>query len=259
MKSCHSRIKIFLFMSVFLPGLISSGPLVAEKKEPKDLGDLICATGQTVKYDGMEWVCADDIDTNSDTLSALDCSTDQIAKYDGAQWTCADGAGLGSGPKIVFVTGSRYGSNLDGLYGADQICNEAATNAGLPGSYRAWLSTSLVDAIDRLTPGAGPYELVDGTTVALDNADLADGTISAAISLTQSGNPVANPADVWTGTNPSGTVVSPSDELGYTCMDWAGAGSSTAFFGDATADNGAWTYAEILECGESAHLYCFQQ
>src|SRR5262249_42934796 len=43
-------------------------------------------------------------------------------------------------PKRVFVTSTTHDGNLGGLDGADAICASLAANAGLSGTYKAWLS-----------------------------------------------------------------------------------------------------------------------
>jgi hypothetical protein len=57
------------------------------------LGALTCGAGQVPKFNGTQWECADDADTvteDSDTLADLNCTTDQIAKFDGVQWVCSE-------------------------------------------------------------------------------------------------------------------------------------------------------------------------
>ena len=68
-----------------------------------------------------------------------------------------EGGGGGAAPRnIVFATSTLQDGNLGGLAGADAICNTRASAAGLPGAYVAWLSSTTVDARDRLArPGAG--------------------------------------------------------------------------------------------------------
>ena len=53
------------------------------------------------------------------------------------------------------------------------MCQTLAELAGLDGNYRAWLSAKWIDAKDRvLHPSAGPYQLVDGSIIAADAAEL---------------------------------------------------------------------------------------
>lgn len=46
----------------------------------------------------------------------------------------------------IFVTSTTYTGNLGGVVGADIVCTNVATGAGIPGSYKAVLSSSTEDA-----------------------------------------------------------------------------------------------------------------
>ena len=83
--------------------------------------------------------------------------------------------------KTVFVTSTEHTGDLKtegvgatGLEGADNICNLRAQEAGLPGTYTAWLSDSSTVAKDRVTQSAIPYLRTDGVLVANDFTDLLD-------------------------------------------------------------------------------------
>ena len=54
----------------------------------------------------------------------------------------------------VFVTSIGYDGNLGGLAGADAKCMTRAAAGNLSGTYKAWLSSSTVNAKDRITDGA---------------------------------------------------------------------------------------------------------
>lgn len=66
------------------------------------------------------------------------------------------------GPCRVFLSSQIYPGNLGGLIGADEKCNTLAQAEGLPGLYKAWLSTASVAAATRLTHNPGPYVLTNG-------------------------------------------------------------------------------------------------
>src|SRR5262245_31188313 len=73
----------------------------------------------------------------------------------------------------IFVTSKVYvGGLLGGLDGADAKCNERAAAAGLPRTYKAWLSTLTDSPSSRMTHLVGKYTLVDGTLVASGWDDL---------------------------------------------------------------------------------------
>ena len=99
-------------------------------------------------------------------------------------------------PCRVFVTSTTHDGNLGGLAGADAICQARAAAAGLPGTYLAWLSDGSASPATRfLTQSAGPYRLVNGTTIADDWADLTSGDLDAPINITETGDPPGGEPD----------------------------------------------------------------
>jgi hypothetical protein len=75
-------------------------------------------------------------------------------------------------PNYVFVSSGTYVPGaLGGLEGADAICNGLAMDAGLAGTYVAFLSSSTIDAIDRLGTARG-WVRPDGRPFADTQADL---------------------------------------------------------------------------------------
>ena len=151
----------------------------------------------------------------------------------------------------VFVTQRRYRGNLGGLAGADAICQQRAAAAGLPGTdWTAWLSDESTDAIERIPDGQ--YQLIDGTPVADDKADLTDGFLNAAINLTERGN--TRTGFVWTATTPDGA------DAEINCKNWTDNSSeSTGSRGSTGAINAEWTNVLGAEavCSDRNRLYCF--
>jgi len=78
----------------------------------------------------------------------------------------------------VFVTSTNYNGNLGGIKGADQKCNLAAANAGLEGTYKAWIATSPLDDPESRFVGADkPYTTVNGDILAKNFDDVRDGSL----------------------------------------------------------------------------------
>ena len=165
----------------------------------------------------------------------------------------------------VFVTSEEFTGNLGGLEGADEKCQRLATDAGLVGQYKAWLSTTTVDAKDRI-PTTGPYKLVDGTTVSETLLDLLDGFIDTPIMVDENarriqtgGTSPSRGIGVWTATDTSGRLLVPlafsvpSDE---TCADWR-AVNIEALVGSAEVSGSDWTENRQQSCIDLARLYCF--
>ena len=53
---------------------------------------------------------------------------------------------------FVFVTEWEGDGNIGGLTAADSICQTEADDAGLPGTYKAWLSDSTASPSSRFCP-----------------------------------------------------------------------------------------------------------
>jgi hypothetical protein len=157
--------------------------------------------------------------------------------------------------------------DLGGLSGADAICNARAAAASLPGTYRAYLSDSSVDAVDRLTRSSGQYKLVDGTVVANDFAQFFCPSPIVPINKTELNTTppdtgVCGAPSVITGTGPGGRKYTNS-LIVYHCADYTAAADgihwgrwdTTAQWGmNCTGHGGAF-------CGAFgvAPIYCFQQ
>ena len=142
-----------------------------------------------------------------------------------------------------FITsvGSGDGAKLGGLEGADAHCTRLAEAAGVRGkTWRAYLSTSTVDAKDRI--GNGPWYNSKGELIAQSVADLhsPNNKITAATALNEKGvapnylagdppTPTAQPLqhDILTGTNEDGT------KNAATCNNWTNGTDATAMLGHA--------------------------
>jgi hypothetical protein len=90
-------------------------------------------------------------------------------------------------PNIVFVTSTRHSPKFGGLAGADAICAARATAGGLAGTYKAWLSTSTVNAKDRLVPASG-WARPDGKPVLNQIKDIESNKVFYPPSLDESGS-----------------------------------------------------------------------
>lgn len=162
------------------------------------------------------------------------------------------GTGVTGNP--VFVTSATYDPvQIMGLMGADAKCQASASAGGLPpGTYRAWLSTSSVDARTRLASARG-FLRTDGTPFADAQSDFLDNNrVLNSVRNDESGAPVAGSTDVWTGTGNAGTVAT------LTCGDWTS--NNPAVLGTAGTTEGgpvAWTLYSFPSCAMALHLYCF--
>lgn len=171
--------------------------------------------------------------------------------------------------KRVFVTSVRYDGNLGGLVGADAKCQTLAVAAGLPGTYKAWLSDPVASPSTRFAQATIPYRLVDGTLIANNWADLIDGTLANAITKTEAGlaAPTATfcyPGEtvVWSSTTSAGVF----DATVGTCANWTDANGTSTEWGHANATSASWAGGGCSGSGAGictgtfvSPIYCFQQ
>lgn len=165
--------------------------------------------------------------------------------------------------KRIFATRSSYTGALGGLAGADAKCQTAATAANLGGKWKAWLSDSKTNAIDRVTD-VGPWALLDGRKVFNNKINMTTVPITP-INRDEFGAPFdrEDRPFVWTGTKFGGSRSS------LTCSDWmsssggCGGGAVAANCGDrggASAGN-SWTESDNpADCSSLENrLICIEQ
>src|SRR5262249_54505111 len=131
---------------------------------------------------------------------------------------------------------------------ADTECTQYAAAQGLGGKWKAWLSTSTVNAIDRIGD-VGPWYRLDKTTKIFESrAQIRNGPLAPINSEPRSNN------KFWTGTLIDGTRSS------YLCSDW----TQYAFplkgtVGNADATGTAWVESDPIDCGTYLALLCIEQ
>ncbi len=155
--------------------------------------------------------------------------------------------------KKVFQTSTTHNGNFGGLAGADAICQARAGEAGLTGTFKAWLSTDTINAADRLT-SSGPWVRLDGMKIAESKADLLDGLLFTAINVTEQGV-YDKGGTVWTGTNANGSLA-----VGLNCSGWTdGTNASLGIAGGSFATDAWWTKEwSNVPCYGNEKLYCFE-
>ncbi len=186
-----------------------------------------------------------------------ECDDSNIDVGDGCSATCQ------YEQRLVFVTSTLQYGDMNGLAGADTICNDLAQEAGLPGTYKAWLSTGQANGTPavRFTQSAVPYVKVDGVKVADNWADLTDGTLDSAINRTElnaappAGNPTCGNTSVWSNTNSNGTLFNSINSCGNYLST-----ASAGHWGQSALVNGGWSSAcSGGTCSWQEPMYCFQQ
>ncbi len=192
---------------------------------------------------------------------------------DGGETTTDGGSGVDANTRpmcgggtghFVFVTADPYPGNFGGagtaLISANAICKAAAKAGNLPGTYNAWLSTSVATQMpgDILTT---PLFLPDCMPVIKNPMayKTSQGMLDHGINEDQFGKPVAaGPA--WTATKWDGTFVggSPTEQ---TCANWSDNGTlaqTKGLTGNIGAQDDKWSDANQLPCSMHARLYCVQ-
>jgi hypothetical protein len=156
----------------------------------------------------------------------------------------------------VFVTQDTYDGNFGDQAGGDTDCTNAAALAGLSGTWTAWLGKGSCgacdDPVDRIIDGE--YQLLDGTVVANNKADLTDGTLDHAIDMDEDGNGQAG-GTVWTGADADGTGTSGPG----TCTVWTtNSDQILAQTGSTSATDEEWSdTGGGNPCDRLNRLYCF--
>jgi hypothetical protein len=157
---------------------------------------------------------------------------------------------------VVFVTSTFMNGNLGGQAGADTECASLAAAAKLPsGTYKAWLSTSTLDAVSKLGSARG-FVRTDGSPFADQVSDITVGKILHPLDLDENGANVGA-MGVWTGTQNAGTRVT-----GSTCVDWTSSSNmDNGATGITTRGPGGWS-DEFggpggVACDNTPELYCF--
>jgi hypothetical protein len=168
----------------------------------------------------------------------------------------AGGCMLGECEHIVFVAIGANGPNLGGLLGADDLCQKTAQNAGLHGSFFAWLGTAASSPATRFFKATRPYKLPGGDVVSPSWTELTGGSLLHAIS--QSANGGATTSQVWTSVADDGTYA-PLD--GNACANWTSTNQADrSAWGNAGGMGGGWTNSSSDSCDTPGHgIYCFEQ
>jgi hypothetical protein len=162
----------------------------------------------------------------------------------------------------VFVTSDTWTGNFGGLAGADADCATAAQAASLGGSWKAWLSDSTTNAIDRIQD-VGPWYLVDGTTLVFHNkANLLTSPL-APITEDENGQPWQGTGlyGTWSGSTNQGASDPPMAGGEDYCVDWtSGSASDGATVGSPNEADQDWGGGGApLPCNGTNSLYCFEQ
>lgn len=162
-------------------------------------------------------------------------------------------------PNIMFVTKNTFTGSLGGLNGADGECKIAASQAGLPGTYRAYLSSIepgqvLVTAPSRVGTARG-WVRVDGVPV-MNTIDQMQTGLFNAPSVMENNVDVSQTQveTVWTGTSQAGSYHSACMPAGA-FLPWQGP-TGSAMVGHATDPTFRAATWDNMACDVPRRLYC---
>lgn len=256
-------------------------------------GDPSSSTGQGAGTSASSGDSTSATSTSSGSCTP-DC-TDRVCGDDGCDGSCGEcgdeqacsSSGqcidVDPGSMSFFITSEgNLSGDFGGLDGADGHCQSFAAAAGAGDrTWRAYLSTTTVDARDRI--GTGPWYDATGALVARDVASLHADGILLANALDENGDdvpngdtaPGMNEHDVLTGSEQDGTF------SGASCADWtsdSGDDSATTGHCDASSDSAGSTspvdpsdnwnsshdtngcnQRELDGTGSTARIYCFAE
>ena len=156
--------------------------------------------------------------------------------------------------QLMFVTDEKVRGDIAGIEEANNLCQQAAVTAGLPGSYKAWLSNSATSPASTHSMHDRPYLRLDGAVVAANWAELVSTGPLVPLNTTPNRSDISAPADasVWTNTNDDGSILSTLEH----CNNWTAADSSSAGTGLSSAIGTEWTNTTSHACNTEHRLYC---
>jgi hypothetical protein len=163
-------------------------------------------------------------------------------------------------PNYVFTTSTTQTPDFGGRSGADSICAKLAANAALPGTYKAWLSTSTENAIDRLGTASG-WVRTDGKPVVNSVDDIAptSGLFDVPPNVTADGSAYYATAGVWGG---APNMTTPGKDA-TNCTDWksnsASASGIVGISGDSAAGSFFDTWPDTSCDSTFTYLTCLQE
>jgi cysteine-rich repeat protein len=182
-----------------------------------------------------------------------ECDDGNLVPDDGCSATCARDV-------RAFVTSETYQADkIGGLSGADTRCANLADDQGWPDGlkYRAWLSDSTTDAIDRYTRGRGRLVMPSGLVLAQSWSALLAGQLENPFEVTETNLTFHGIA--WTGTRDDGTRVPGAQH----CDDWTtNSFTKSGHYGYTDRPTSEWTFSlEVdnpIDCGSAIPLYCIE-
>lgn len=193
------------------------------------------------------------LDTTLPELTTGTGSTESLSGADSGEegGTSATGETMGPGPNVVFVSSIGMSPADVTPATADELCSQLATDAGLFGTYVAWISSDDEDAVERLGTARG-WIRPDGQPFVDRQTDLIEGRVLYPPVLDENGNPKRGRV-VLTATASDGTATD------FNCENWTDFTDGYFSFGRPGGGAELWASGFLRSCSdvEPVHLYCF--
>jgi hypothetical protein len=247
---------------LLLAGCIEEHPnWAADTGDADTQADSSSETNSGASESGEETGASDDTsggDGDGDTGWSGDGDGDTTATGDGDGGTSTTTSGAGdpdcdSAPHTIFITSGNWTGTFGSLTQADTHCQDFANQASLGGSWKAVISDSTGNAVDRLSFSGAICNRM-GDLVAADGSELWNGAIETGVIYSEWGGVITNHA--WTGTSGSGLHAP-----GESCDDWTAASpTSVGVIGDPVETNLGWVEVGTDSCQNASRaLYCVSQ
>ena len=171
--------------------------------------------------------------------------------------------------QFMFITDGTYQGDLaaydqtglnSGVAGADTICQSEAMKAGLPGTYKAYLSTTATSPSTAFSQLDTPYIRTDGALFANGFSDFLNGTAGQAYDTDMATTATVARLDgfpfAWSASDNAGVYL----DAMHTCNDWTSNGPGSGAIGVASNPVN-WEHGvnSTQLCQSEYHLYCTQQ
>lgn len=155
--------------------------------------------------------------------------------------------------KIVFITSQEYDGNLGGVSGANQKCQMHAKNAGLSGTFKAWIADDNSSPWTSFARSTVPYVMTNGMQIAPNWQALITSNLENKLDVNEFGKKHVN-AGAWTGTDEGKKL---ENCRGWTTNDSGEGGTE----GCSSTTDSRWGRTNCGEnwCSSKYRLYCFQQ
>ena len=172
--------------------------------------------------------------------------------------------------KVIFVSNGTGTGNLSswtnaggaaGLAAADNVCQAEAAAVNLIGTFKAWMSSTTVDAKDRIGANTKGWIRTDGYTFTTSLTGLTTSPFLAYVPVDRKANgsrlDVTDSTTAWTHTLKSGLKAGTSTS--NDCSDWTSASGSSVVVGSTAGIFDVWTNSgTTANCSSTLHVYCVQ-